>query len=201
MKKAGGGAEATLYETTFEGKPALAKKRLPKKYRHPVLDERLRSRRTRQEAKILRAAKQEANVPELYAETRYELIESRVEGVLLRKRLEKKGGGNECAEAGRQLALLHCAGIVHGDYSTSNVLVGGKVTVIDFGLGSFSREIEKRAEDVLLFRKSLEAREDELFPRFAEGYAAVLGGKEAQGVLERADAIISRARYAHRQPE
>ncbi|OIO26119.1 Kae1-associated kinase Bud32 [Candidatus Micrarchaeota archaeon CG1_02_55_22] len=198
MKKFDGGAEATLYETTFEGKPALAKKRAPKNYRHPQLDERLRSRRTRQEAKILRAAKPEANVPELYGETKYELIESRVDGVLLRKRLEKKGGATECCEAGRQLGLLHGAGIVHGDYSTSNVLVGRKVTVIDFGLGSFSNELEKRAEDILLFKKSLQAREDELFPSFAEGYATAMDKKEAQGVLERANVIISRARYAQR---
>jgi serine/threonine protein kinase len=53
-------------------------------------------------------------------------------------------------EAGRGLAAVHAAGLVHGDFRTDNVLVGddGRVRVSDFGLAALShQDLPARASD------------------------------------------------------
>lgn len=47
------GAEAHVYRGLFLGRAAVAKLRVPKRYRHPALEERLSRRRTAQEARSL----------------------------------------------------------------------------------------------------------------------------------------------------
>lgn len=47
------GAEARLYRGQFLGRPTVMKLRFPKRYRHPLLEERLSRRRTAQEARSL----------------------------------------------------------------------------------------------------------------------------------------------------
>lgn len=47
------GAEARVYRGQFLGRPAVIKHRFPKRYRHPMLEERLSRRRTAQEARSL----------------------------------------------------------------------------------------------------------------------------------------------------
>lgn len=52
------GAEARLYRAQFLGRATIVKERFPKRYRHPVLDEKLSHRRTIQEVRsILRCRK------------------------------------------------------------------------------------------------------------------------------------------------
>jgi Kae1-associated kinase Bud32 len=47
------GAEAYLYRGVYAGVEAVYKYRVPKKYRHPELDARIRSSRTIREARIM----------------------------------------------------------------------------------------------------------------------------------------------------
>lgn len=47
------GAEAHVYRGLFLGRAAVAKLRVPKRYRHPALEERLSRRRMAQEARSL----------------------------------------------------------------------------------------------------------------------------------------------------
>ena len=47
------GAEARVTSGVFCGKECVVKRRLPKEYRHPVLDNRLRKARTLHEARCL----------------------------------------------------------------------------------------------------------------------------------------------------
>lgn len=47
------GAEARVYRASFLGKPTIVKERFPKRYRHPVLDEKLTHRRTVQEVRSI----------------------------------------------------------------------------------------------------------------------------------------------------
>lgn len=187
------GAEAEVRETVFQGKPALSKKRLRKHYRVAGLDSALRSRRTRREAKALRVARENGvPCPELFLENdeKNELVIERLEGVLLSR---KKSSCGEARQAGEVLARLHYAGIAHGDFSTSNLMsVRGKVFVIDFGLSEFSRELEQRADDAIVFEKSVENAE--LAQCFRRGYAA--RAPDAPKVFERMKQILSRARYS-----
>ncbi|HDH06980.1 MAG TPA: bifunctional N(6)-L-threonylcarbamoyladenine synthase/serine/threonine protein kinase, partial [Thermoproteales archaeon] len=61
------GAEAIISETSWFNIPAIKKKRIPKKYRSPLLDKKIRQKRTIREAKILYyAAKLDVPVPALF---------------------------------------------------------------------------------------------------------------------------------------
>ena len=198
MKVFARGAEAKLFQTDYEGQPALAKKRLPKAYRLAALDGTIRRQRTRREAKILRAARAAgAKCVELLKEDELhcELILRPVEGKLLSR--EKSITPKQSYETGVQLALLHNAGIVHGDYTTSNLIAkGNSVTVIDFGLGGFSNAAEEKATDVLLFEKSIAGRANEAALRKEFEKAYLLRARDGNATLKRVKAIYARMRYA-----
>jgi len=51
------GAEAKLYKTTFQDRPAIIKVRFSKGYRHPQLDKQLTKRRLKAEVKGLERCK------------------------------------------------------------------------------------------------------------------------------------------------
>lgn len=200
-KLVGKGAEAELRKTVWNGRQAaLRKTRVAKKYRVAALDYSLRKRRTRREAKCLRIARENSvSVPELFLENeeKFELVIGKLEGVLLsRKKVSRK----EAEQAGEVLAKLHCAGIVHGDYSTSNLMSvksskgGNKIFAIDFGLAELSKNLEERADDAIVFEKSLD--DASLSQCFRKGYARKAGASEAQAVFSRTKQILSRARYA-----
>ncbi|CAM39074.1 putative protein kinase [Leishmania braziliensis MHOM/BR/75/M2904] len=60
------GAESKVYHCNFYGAPALCKHRFVKRYRNPSLDKRLRSQRTRREARALeRCVKKGIRAPRL----------------------------------------------------------------------------------------------------------------------------------------
>lgn len=189
----GKGAEAEVRETVFNGRPALRKTRLQKKYRIRQLDAMLRARRTRREAKALRIARENGvPCPELFLEDnrKNELVIEKLEGILSSR---KKLSCAEARQAGEILARLHNAGIIHGDFSTSNLMnVGGRVFVIDFGLSEFSRELEQRADDAIGFEKSVEGPEP--LRCFRKGYAGL--ALDSKNVFARMRQILSRARYA-----
>jgi len=128
----------------------------------------------------------------------YTLIEQVLSGPLLRDvdpidiGLMKK--------VGFEVAKLHLSGVVHGDLTTSNVIVssGTDPFIIDFGLGAFSADLEDRGVDLLLLKKSLEAnlpdQSHDLFSSFYEGYKEILGADAAQ-ILARSQEIERRGRY------
>jgi Kae1-associated kinase Bud32 len=201
----GKGAEAQIYTAQWEGRKAVRKVRIQKAYRHPQLDARLRKRRTAREAKILRAAfEAQVKCPQLYCEleSQNELVIQWIDGSLASRLLPEKGKLldkhlNWMRQAGNNLAKLHTAGIVHGDYTTSNIMVdsNGIVQVIDFGLSEHNNGVEEKAIDVLLFQRSLAGTSDpeKLFEVFWQAYSVV--DKQSQLVMERAKKILSRGRY------
>ncbi|MFT4880993.1 MAG: N6-L-threonylcarbamoyladenine synthase/protein kinase Bud32 [Salinirussus sp.] len=187
------GAEATV---TFEG-DRVSKTRQSRSYRHPELDERLRHRRTRLEARLTSDARR-AGVPTPLvfdvdlAESR--LVLQRVGDADLRDALAV-GRVRTVAE---HLARLHGAGLVHGDPTTRNVRVGtdegGRVFLIDFGLGYNSGHPEDHAMDLHVLAQSLEGtaeNADELVGAVVEAYRTV--GDEQ--VLNRLRDIEGRGRY------
>ena len=180
------------------GKPAVCKRRLPKAYRIRLLDYKLRSGRTVTEAKILALAKNAGvKCPLVYFAdpVRAEIIEQRLEGSLL-SRLPKAQRNKYARNAGELLAKLHSAGIYHGDYTTTNLMLcADGLQVIDFGLAEYSAKSEDFATDVLLYKKSVGKGE---FGLFWNGYeeAFPTGYKNTKASL--AD-IESRGRYVARK--
>ncbi len=200
----GKGAEAEVRVGDYAGVRAVFKYRLPKRYRHPLLDSRLRSTRTRREARLLdRAYSAGVRVPMLLAvyPSLGLLVVEYVEGVLLREWLmvQRSGWRPLVREAGSLLARLHRAGIVHGDSTTSNYIVARDgLYLIDFGLSEASHSIEERAVDVHLFRRSLESAHasiaERAFQEFLGGYLSA-AGEWGVRVVRRAEEIRLMGRY------
>ncbi len=201
------GAESFIYESDWLGKAVLVKARIPKHYRSRVLDERLRKRRTIAEARnIVESLKHGIPAPTVYyvdPENAVIVIE-KVEGKLLRDLIEEEGASQRVISAveklGSYTAMLHSAGIVHGDLTTSNVMVSdGEPVIIDFGLSERSRDELDMAIDVHLFLRSLESTHPEhasiLYEAFLKGYASVRGARTALRIRMLVERIRSMGRY------
>lgn len=192
------GAEAELYTDRFINRRVATKNRVIKRYRIKEIDVPLRRSRTRSEASLLHSAK-EASVacPPVYEIDEFSLKLGFIDGVLLRDFIKHRKGkdiSRVVREAGRGLARLHRLGVVHGDFTTANVMVDGrKVFFIDFGLGSFSKDAEEQAIDVLLMKKSLGS--EKTYRSFLSGY----GKYEKYGeVMRQLAEIEKRGRYVVR---
>lgn len=100
-------------------------------------------------------------------------------------------------QVGESIAKIHDADIIHGDLTTSNMILSNeRVFFIDFGLGYISKKIEDKAVDLHLLKHALEAKHFKnwkiLFEKFLEGYKK---GKESKKILERLTAVEKRGRY------
>jgi len=195
------GAESELRLGYIGGLKAVFKWRVPRAYMHPKLDSRLRLQRTLREAKALAVARSHG-VPSpglLLVLPRIGLLAMEyVAGPPLRDRLEEDVEGYSRA-AGAILARLHSSGIAHGDPTTSNYLVGPRgLVLIDYGLASFTGDVEDRAVDVHLFRRSVEATHprvaEDAMAAFTDGYLSEAPGWGPR-VIARAREIALRGRY------
>ena len=118
------GAEALLIKK--DGK--LIKERIRKKYRYKSLDEELRKKRTRKEAKLLKKAAEIINVPEILKvdENKKQIIMKFIPGEKLSESLDSydlKKAREICRQIGKNIALLHDSDIIHGDLTTSNMIL------------------------------------------------------------------------------
>ena len=200
------GAEAVLTLGELYGFKVVRKARLPKPYRDPKLDEALRRERTATEAKIMIEAKSLGIPCPTVLDVDLEeavIVMDYVEGPRLSRvltELPRDELTRIFVELGKYAGLLHAHGIVHGDLTTSNVILHwGRPYLIDFGLSQYSRQLEDRGVDVHLFLRALESTHFSLskflFERFMEGYASVVGEDEAKRVLEKVREIRRRGRY------
>nr|MBI4156243.1 Kae1-associated serine/threonine protein kinase [Candidatus Woesearchaeota archaeon] len=155
MKLIKQGAEAKLF---LDGNKII-KERNFKEYRIRELDNKLRSFRTRREAKIIQKAA--INVPKIYSvDEKKGIIEMEfIDGKLIRdiaEKINKKERINLLKDIGKSIRILHNNGIIHGDLTTSNMILKNKdVYFIDFGLGFFSEKIEDKAVDIYLLQQVL----------------------------------------------
>lgn len=183
------GAEATVTMTDER----VAKRRIPKSYRHPSLDSKLRTERIAVEARLTRDARR-VGVPTPVIKDidlqEYSIVFSREGTMDLRDAISRTA----VCDVGRYLARLHAHGIVHGDPTTRNVRVNGGPVMIDFGLGYHSRDVEDFAMDLHVFKQSLAGATDT--PR---DYGSVLeSAYESRGdsvVISRLREVESRGRY------
>jgi TP53 regulating kinase and related kinases len=194
MQEIGSGAEAVIYK---EGQIVI-KHRIKKSYRHSKLDLTLRKSRTKREAKVL-AKLEELNFPSpkpIHTDNKEMKISMDfIEGEKLRDVLEVK----HCKEIGKLIAKLHENNIIHGDLTTSNMIVNKKINFIDFGLSSFSTKIEDKAVDLHLLRQALESKHhliwENCFKEVLKGYKIY---EEYDKVLERLEAVEARGRNKHK---
>jgi bifunctional N6-L-threonylcarbamoyladenine synthase / protein kinase Bud32 len=197
------GAEALVERADYLGLDAVRKQRLPKRWRRAELDAALRASRTRHEARLLAEAKRAgAHAPyvlDVDAPTATLTME-RLPGERLREALERATPDERTRllqKVGRLVARLHAGDIIHGDLTTSNLLVqDGDVAVIDFGLGDTSTEAEARGVDLHVLAEALgatHAGHGDLFSIVWGAYADA--NPRAHEVAHVLDAIRKRGRY------
>ena len=189
------GAEATI----LLDKNQIIKNRIPKSYRLPILDKRLRKSRTKAEAKIINKLQSIINVPKIVDTDNQEtIIMEHIEGKKLSEQLEKLDWKKICKQLAETITKLHNQNIIHGDLTTSNMIYKNKkLCLIDFGLGFHSHKIEDKAVDLHLLKQALEAKHFSIFP---EAFNIILENYKANQsdlIIKRIEIIEKRGRYRH----
>ncbi|KAL2159097.1 hypothetical protein VTH06DRAFT_2856 [Thermothelomyces fergusii] len=235
------GAEGRVYKTThlLSDRPCALKYRPPKPYRHPILDSRLTKARISSEAKVLeRCWREGVPVPAVYAmdpAAGWMMMEW-IDGIPVRVGInkllgprpeegEKAEGLPEPHEAlladlmkriGVAIGSLHKTGVVHGDLTTSNMMLRpresgqvsenagnedgievlkGDVVIIDFGLATQSMSDEDRAVDLYVLERafaSTHPRAERLFATVLDAYRETF--KKASSVLLKLEDVRMRGR-------
>jgi TP53 regulating kinase-like protein len=201
------GAEANLYLTDWHGRKVIMKKRLPKKYRPSKLDGHIRTYRTIHEPQLMHEAKK-AGVPTptiflvdlKNATIVMEFIEGRQVKQLL-SGVTKSERQSLCLKIGELIGRLHEHGIIHGDLTTSNMILDseGKISLVDFGLGEKTKDLEARGVDLHLMKSALQSTHfrfsEECFDAVVRGYSKVLGAESVKNILDKIKEIERRGRY------
>jgi Kae1-associated kinase Bud32 len=194
------GAEANIIKI----KDCIIKDRIKKSYRIPELDVKIRGRRTKSEAKLLEKASKIINCPAPFLQPQIKnyskLKMPFINGKKLSEHLDRfslKKQKEICRVIGESVAKIHHADIIHGDLTTSNIILKNeKIYFIDFGLGFISHKFEDKTVDLHLLRQALEAKHfknwKELFDQVIKGYKKY---KDSKIVLERLKAVEKRGRY------
>ena len=185
----------------------MVKRRVRKDYRNSLLDERIRRERTVREATALgdarRAGVRAPSVLKIDLDDS-SISMSFVDGTVARNRLDELSRPERLEalhEVGRQIGKLHDGGLVHGDMTTSNVILPTTklAFIIDFGMSSHSTEPEDRGIDLHLLQRSI-STSHVLDPgisekAISEAYSEELGPKQADQSLRKQREIARRGRY------
>ena len=190
----------------------ICKERFTKKYRHPVLDARLTKQRCRMEERLLVKCKEKGiNVPSvLKVDTNFsdttsliflefidgQTVRDYLEEVLLPQLEQEENDTLDChvvlgqiaEEIGLTISKLHECGMVHGDLTTSNIMLRGHaVTVstqrpdivfIDFGLAKNTTAIEERAVDLYVLERAIQSTHPTLPSSFCETLLSAYAGSQ-----------------------
>lgn len=190
------GAEAKIYKNGEK----IVKERVKKSYRLPRLDAKIRKFRTKREAKLLSLAN--INVPRLIAiDEKNAILEMEfLKGDLLKNVLDVlplKKSLEICRLLGEEISKLHAQDIIHGDLTTSNmILKKDEIYFIDFGLGFISKKIEDKAVDLHLLKQALESKHYKHFDKY---YQMILENYNNKEVIKRLEKVEKRGRYKDRK--
>ncbi|KAG8785246.1 serine/threonine-protein kinase bud32 [Ceratobasidium sp. 428] len=227
------GAEAKVYKATLAESPILLKHRFTKTYRHGTLDASLTKQRVSGEARaLLRCLKYGVSVPGIrfvHADSGVLGIEW-IEGLSVRKVL---GGGAEGEEEGEEaddeeledlsalketyglegerlmeligteIAKMHRGDIIHGDLTTSNMMLRKnkgreetELVLIDFGLSYNSLLVEDKAVDLYVLERAFSSTHPDsegMFSQVLQSYEKV-SGPAWKAVKRRLDDVRLRGR-------
>ncbi|WP_292465465.1 Kae1-associated kinase Bud32 [Methanolobus sp.] len=185
------GAEATV--RIEDG--CVVKERIQKRYRLRELDERIRKERTKAESRLISEARRLGIPTPIIHDVEKSVIRMQyIPGMPLKHVI------NEVLSErlGELVGLLHTGGIIHGDLTTSNLILNDdKLYMIDFGLSFMNSAVEARGVDIHVLFQTFESTHhyyESLIEAFCRGYRRVFTG--ADEVLERVTEIEKRGRYA-----
>jgi len=108
---------------------------------------------------------------------------------------------------GKQIAILHAANIIHGDLTTSNMMLRPleqewEIVLIDFGLAFTSTLVEDKAVDLYVLERaflsthpdSFEVSVSKRFNTVMQGYKVKCGPKQWAPLWQRFEEVRSRGR-------
>lgn len=107
-------------------------------------------------------------------------------------------------EIGRIIAKLHINGHIHGDITTSNLIItpDENIFLIDFGLSQYSDSIEDKSVDIHLFKRVLISSHGKhykfCFKSFLEGYRLEyknIDPSKCEIIIKNMEVIATRGRY------
>lgn len=186
------------------GFKVVEKRRIKKSYRIKNIDDRLISFRTKEEAKLMTEARLHGiSVPIIYdvnleagVITMEFLDGDRIKDIL--NNLDEKERIRICKKIGESIARFHSNDIIHGDITTSNmILLDDRVHFIDFGLGEKNSEIEAKGVDLHVLMEALESTHSKYancFDYVLDGYKKEFKG-DANIVVKKIEEIVKRGRY------
>lgn len=212
------GAEARLYKCSLFGRSVIVKERFKKGYRQPELDKKLTHRRTLQEARsMLRCRKAGIKTPLLYF-VNYLTHEIYMENIdnsrTLREEIDELLKLNTedsisrlksiAIRIGQLISKMHSVDIIHGDLTTSNILISKGTdnndvyTVIDFGLSSVSQFSEEMGVDLYVLERaflSTHPNTEWLFEHVLSSYSQSFADKKRNSeVIGKLDEVRLRGR-------
>ncbi|KJA15842.1 hypothetical protein HYPSUDRAFT_91682 [Hypholoma sublateritium FD-334 SS-4] len=223
------GAEAKVYKGTLTpgGVPIVLKYRFKKTYRHDSLDATLTKARVAGEARaLLRCLRSGVNVPGIRMVDASEGIlgiewieGNSVKHLLPSGAAEDVDGDEEVPTGlhaytledyglsadtlmgliGVEIAKMHLADIIHGDLTTSNMMVrkaSSQLVLIDFGLSYHSTLVEDKAVDLYVLERAFASTHPDSEPMFASVLSAYgkQVGKEWPALRRRLDEVRLRGR-------
>ena len=161
------GAEGRVFAVKFCGRDTIVKQRFKKTYRHPTFDAKLTRSRLGMEARsMMRARKLGVVTPTLYYVDQQQsaIYMEKVPGKSLKEliredSMSEKDMEDIGAQVGKAVAKMHDGGLIHGDLTTSNILVRDDdertVVIIDFGLASNSIIAEDKGVDLYVLERAI----------------------------------------------
>ncbi|NWF94661.1 MAG: Kae1-associated kinase Bud32 [Candidatus Thorarchaeota archaeon] len=200
------GAESEILRAELSGRPLIIKQRSGKPYLLKQMDDCLRRNRTSRECKMLTYARRlGVPTPAVHSVdlSRCQIVMDFIPGEQLKQIPGTKSEAELrklCEEFGRLIAVLHRGNVVHGDPTTSNVIVddASKLWMVDFGLAEWNATVEMKGVDLHLIRRAIETThwdfQETMLDSTLDGYVRAAGG-EAEEVLLRMDEIRERGRY------
>jgi Kae1-associated kinase Bud32 len=208
------GAEASLFYGQWFGKDVIYKQRIPKKYRLEEIDRNIRITRTLNEARALIKIKLYGiNVPQVFeTDTNSSTIVMKyIEGKRLKVLLNELDDVKKeqiFQKIGRNIAILHQNGHIHGDITTSNIIItkNDDIFLIDFGLHEYSDSIEDKSVDLHLLKRVLISSHGKdykiCFKSFLDGYRSEYKkskSKDCEEIINNISIIERRGRYVKKE--
>jgi Kae1-associated kinase Bud32 len=198
------GAEAKICKSKYMNFDVVQKRRITKSYRIKEIDNRLIFFRTKEEAKLMTEARNHGvSVPIIFdvdLENGIIIMEylkgKRIKDIF--NDLSEEERSRICKMIGENIAKFHNNDIIHGDITTSNmILLDDRIHFIDFGLGEINSEIEAKGVDLHVLMEAIESTHSQYsncFDYVLDGYRKGLKG-DADLVVKKVEDIVKRGRY------
>lgn len=201
------GAEARLDSSDWMGREVVLKQRVVKGYRHPSLDRSLQTFRMKNEVRLMLEARRAGiAVPIIYSVdyANNRIVMEEVKGARVKdalNELPEPKARTVCAKIGEIAARLHANDIVHGDLTTSNMLLeGDRIVLIDFSLGSKTSELEDKGVDMHLLEEAFHSAHHQrsgLYEVVKDAYVST--DSRGEQVLKKVKEIEKRGRYTRKE--